>query len=129
MVFDLQVHDLAKFAGFGSINGQHDGLLEKGVLNRLQILIERDDPAAPRLVGEMNQLFYSGFAATLAVKEGAKQSFARCADNRQRILKHDSAKGAPQHDHGGSGLKYLADVATFKQQAGENPSQRQQYSN
>ena len=52
---EADAHDLAQFGGLGAVDGQHEGLLEKRILDGLQIGVERDDAVAAGLVGEGDQ--------------------------------------------------------------------------
>ncbi len=52
---EADLHDLAQFVGLGAVDGQHEGLLEKGILDGLQIAVQRDDAVAAGLVGEGDQ--------------------------------------------------------------------------
>ena len=51
----IKAHDLAQFNGLGAIDGQHESLLEKRVMNALQVAIQRDNAVAASLVGKADQ--------------------------------------------------------------------------
>ena len=53
---EADAHDLAQLRGLGAVDGQHEGLFQEGILDGLQVGVERDHAAAAGLVGEGDQL-------------------------------------------------------------------------
>src|SRR5277367_2392386 len=128
MVIDLQLHDLAQFGWFGAIDREGECLLEKCIRDRRQVLVQRHDAAAPRLVGKAQQQLDRGVAIDLSCKEDTCQTFEGSANSRQGKLQHHRAEGSAKNDHGRRGLQNLAYMSTLDQQAGKYARQSKYHS-
>ncbi len=98
-------HDLAQLRGFGAIDGEHEGLLKEGVLNGLQVGVERDDAVAARLVGEGDQ-FSNQMGVVLARRGEDVSQAAEGGHNRgKRELEQHRAQRAAKDNKRRSGLQ------------------------
>ena len=120
LVVELELHDLADLAGFGAVDGEHEGLFEEGISDGDEIAIEGDDAALAGLVCECDDLGEYGFAVGAFVEEDFDDVFERGEEDAERELEHDGTGGSADDDHGGGGLGDLGDAATFDHHAGEN---------
>ena len=68
-VVELELHDLADFAGLGAVDGEHEGLFEEGIGDGGEVGVERDDAASAGLVGEGDDLREGRFAVGAFVEE------------------------------------------------------------
>ncbi len=119
-------HDLAQLGGLGAVHGQHQGLLEEGILNGLQVGVQRDDAVAAGLVGEGDQQA-DELVVVLARRGKDVRQAAECGHHRgERKLEQHRAQGAAKDDQGRGGLQDLAQVAAFDQQPGNNAGNGQE---
>ena len=119
-VVELELHDLADLAGFGPVDGEHQGLSEEWVGDGGEVGVERDDAASAGLVGEADDLRKGGFAVRAFVEEDLGDRFERGDEDLQGELEHDRPDGAAKDDHGRSGLGNLSDASPLDHHAGEN---------
>ena len=119
---------LRKLRGLGAVDGEHEGLLKKGILDGLQVGVERDDAVAAGLVGEGDQLA-NQLRVVLARRGEDVRQAAKCSRNRgQRELEQHRAQCAAKDNKRRSGLQNLAEVAAFDEQTGDNAGHGQKHS-
>ena len=96
------------------------GLLEEGVLNGGEVLVQRDDAASARLVGERDDLHDNGFAIGAAEYED-RRGLLQCGhEDLHGKLQHHCAYGPSDDNHCGGGLGDLSDAAAFDHHAGHD---------
>ncbi len=101
-------------------------MLEEGVLDGLQVGVQRDDAVAAGLVGEGDQQLEE-LVVVLAGRGKDVRQAAECGDHGgQRELQQHRAHGAAKDDQGRGGLQDLAQVAAFDQQSGDDAGDGQE---
>ena len=103
-------------------------MLEKRILNGLEIGVKRDDAIAAGFVGKGNQ--QADELVVMLARSGEHMSHAakRRAHGCKRELEEDSAHGAAEDNQGRGGLQDLAEVAALDQQPGNDAGHSQKHS-
>ena len=125
---EAYVHDFAQLGGLGAVNGQHQRLFQKRILDGLQIGVERDHALAAGLVGERDkQLDNVPFLLARRGKDVAQA--AKCGEHGgERKLQQHRAQRAAKYDQSRGGLQNLAQVSAFNQQTCHDSGDGQQNS-
>ena len=126
MQINFKFHHRLEFFQVGTVDGEAESLLEKGIGDVLGVLIQRDDALLAGL-GREDQYFvddpcraYGALEENLfQVAEGRQE----CA--RRRIDQHGAARSA-EHDQGGRVLRNVLNAAFLKQQAPDDAAHGQQ---
>src|SRR5579863_5805508 len=127
LIIELQLHNLAEFVRFRAVNGEHEGFLQKRVLDFWKFAIERDDSFPAGFLGVVNETADCGFRVGFGTDKNRSESSNGEQNNRDRELQHDSAQRAAKDNHRGGRLQDLAQIAAFEQESSDNSSYRQKH--
>ena len=100
-------------------------MFEEGIFNHREVLIERDDSAFARFVGELDELPEDRFSVRSAGEEDRDELLQCGQKDVDRELQHDGADRAPNDDHRRGWLGDLRDASALHHHSGEDADDRE----
>ncbi len=127
LVVELQLHHLAQVGGADAVDGQHQALLEKGVVDLGEFGIEGEDAFFAGLVGIAQKVLHEGVGLGLGVEEDVRELAQGLKHDAQGELHHDRADGAADDDQRSGGLEDLRQTAAIEHEADADAGERKGY--